>query len=101
MNRKSFDLTSFKRFFPYLLKYKKENFAAVILGIAAGLTSVYMTYLIGQGVDQLIGADQVRFTELYRILTLFIGVVLVTVISQWLIQRLGNRVQAFPWSYWH
>lgn len=92
MNRKSFDLTSLKRFFPYLLKYKKENFAAVILGIAAGLTSVYMTYLIGQGVDQLIGADQVRFTELYRILTLFIGVVLVTVISQWLIQRLGNRV---------
>ena len=92
MNKKSFDLTSLKRFFPYLLKYKKENFAAVILGIAAGLTSVYMTYLIGQGVDQLIGADQVRFTELYRILVLFIGVVLVTVISQWLIQRLGNRV---------
>lgn len=92
MNKKSFDLTSFKRFFPYLLKYKKENFAAVILGIAAGLTSVYMTYLIGQGVDQLIGADQVRFTELYRILALFIGVILVTIISQWLIQRLGNRV---------
>lgn len=92
MNKKSFDLTSLKRFFPYLLKYKKENFAAVILGIASGLTSVYMTYLIGQGVDQLIGADQVRFTELYRILVLFIGVVLVTVISQWLIQRLGNRV---------
>lgn len=92
MNRKSFDLTSLKRFFPYLLMYKKENFAAVILGIAAGLTSVYMTYLIGQGVDQLIGADQVRFTELYRILALFIGVILVTIISQWLIQRLGNRV---------
>jgi ATP-binding cassette subfamily B protein len=92
MNKKSFDLTSLKRFFPYLLKYKKENFAAVILGIAAGLTSVYMTYLIGQGVDQLIGANQVRFTELYRIIALFIGIVLVTIISQWLIQRLGNRV---------
>ncbi|MBM9834818.1 ABC transporter ATP-binding protein, partial [Enterococcus faecalis] len=47
---------------------------------------------IGQAVDQLIGADQVQFSALYRILLLFAGVVLVTVVSQWLIQRLGNRV---------
>lgn len=92
MNKKSFDWKSLRRFFPYLLNYKKENLAATLLGVVAGLTSVYMTYLIGQSVDQLVGKDTVNFSSLYRILFLFAGVVLVTIISQWLIQRLGNRV---------
>uniref|UniRef100_UPI00403F8B4B ABC transporter ATP-binding protein n=1 Tax=Candidatus Enterococcus willemsii TaxID=1857215 RepID=UPI00403F8B4B len=91
MNKKSFDWKSIKRFFPYLLKYKKENIAAIFLGVIAGSTSVYMTYLIGRAVDQLI-VNQVDFSTLYRIIALFIGIVVVTVISQWLIQRLGNRV---------
>ncbi|MCD5001680.1 ABC transporter ATP-binding protein [Enterococcus saccharolyticus] len=91
MNKKSFDWKSIKRFFPYLLKYKKENIAAIFLGVIAGSTSVYMTYLIGRAVDQLI-VHRVDFSTLYRIISLFIGIVLVTVISQWLIQRLGNRV---------
>lgn len=92
MKTKSFDWNSLKRFFPYLLRYKKENLTAMLLGIIAGLTSVYMTFLIGQAVDQLVGKDAVRFAQLYRILSLFAGIVGVTTISQWLIQRLGNRV---------
>ena len=51
-----------------------------------------MTYEIGQAVDKMIGPSKVHFEELYRILALFGGVVIVTVVSQWLIQRLGNRV---------
>ncbi|MFR4956994.1 MAG: ABC transporter ATP-binding protein, partial [Enterococcus gallinarum] len=47
---------------------------------------------IGQAVDKMIGPSKVHFEELYRILALFGGVVIVTVVSQWLIQRLGNRV---------
>lgn len=92
MKTKSFDWNSLKRFFPYLLRYKKENLTAMLLGIIAGLTSVYMTFLIGQAVDQLVGKDAVHFAQLYRILSLFAGIVGVTTISQWLIQRLGNRV---------
>lgn len=92
MKKKSFDWSAFRRYLPYLTAYAKETWAAVVLGIAAGVSSVYMTYQIGQAVDQLIGADQVQFSALYRILLLFAGVVLVTVVSQWLIQRLGNRV---------
>ena len=49
----------------------------------------FMTYEIGQAVDKMIGPSKVHFEELYRILALFGGVVIVTVVSQWLIQRLG------------
>ena len=92
MKKKSFDWSAFRRYLPYLAVYTKETWTAVVLGIAAGISTVFMTYEIGQAVDKMIGPSKVHFEELYRILALFGGVVIVTVVSQWLIQRLGNRV---------
>ncbi len=92
MKNKSFDWSAFRRYLPYLAVYAKETWTAVVLGIAAGISTVFMTYEIGQAVDKMIGPSKVHFEELYRILALFGGVVIVTVVSQWLIQRLGNRV---------
>ncbi|MCI1135706.1 ABC transporter ATP-binding protein/permease [Enterococcus gallinarum] len=92
MKKKSFDWSAFRRYLPYLAVYAKETWTAVVLGIAAGISTVFMTYEIGQAVDKMIDPSKVHFEELYRILALFGGVVIVTVVSQWLIQRLGNRV---------
>lgn len=92
MKKKSFDWSAFRRYLPYLAVYAKETWTAVVLGIAAGISTVFMSYEIGQAVDKMIGPSKVHFEELYRILALFGGVVIVTVVSQWLIQRLGNRV---------
>lgn len=92
MKKKSFDWSAFRRYLPYLAVYAKETWTAVVLGIAAGISTVFMTYEIGQAVDKMIGPSKVHFEELYRILALFGGVVIVTIVSQWLIQRLGNRV---------
>lgn len=92
MKKKSFDWSAFRRYLPYLAVYAKETWTAVVLGIAAGISTVFMTYEIGQAIDKMIGPSKVHFEELYRILALFGGVVIVTVVSQWLIQRLGNRV---------
>ncbi|MUO32307.1 ABC transporter ATP-binding protein [Enterococcus gallinarum] len=92
MKKKSFDWSAFRRYLPYLAVYAKETWTAVVLGIAAGISTVFMTYEIGQAVDKMVGPSKVHFEELYRILALFGGVVIVTVVSQWLIQRLGNRV---------
>lgn len=83
---------SLKSFIPYLAAYPKELIAAIILGIASGITSVLMTYYIGVAVDQMVNQGAVDFTRLFRILQLFIGIFLVTVVSQYFIQRLGNTV---------
>ncbi len=83
---------SLKLFIPYLAAYPKELFAAIILGIASGITSVLMTYYIGVAVDQMVNQGAVDFTRLFQILQLFVGIFLVTVISQYFIQRLGNTV---------
>lgn len=83
---------SLKSFIPYLAAYPKELIAAIILGIASGITSVLMTYYIGVAVDQMVNQGAVDFTRLFRILHLFVGIFLVTVVSQYFIQRLGNTV---------
>jgi ATP-binding cassette subfamily B multidrug efflux pump len=83
---------SLQRFMPYLLHYKKEMIASVILGIFSGLTTVLMTYYIGKSVDTMIDDGAVDFTILMQLLGLLAGILVITVVSQWLIQRLGNRV---------
>lgn len=83
---------SLKSFMPYLAAYPKELIAAIILGVASGITSVLMTYYIGVAVDQMVNQGAVDFTRLFRILQLFVGIFLVTVVSQYFIQRLGNTV---------
>ncbi|ALS03032.1 sugar ABC transporter ATP-binding protein [Enterococcus silesiacus] len=92
MTTKKTATNSFNRFMPYLLRYPKEMIAAVILGILSGLTTVLMTYYMGKSVDTMIGKGTVDFTILLRFLSTLAGILVITVISQWLIQRLGNRV---------
>lgn len=91
LTKKNF-FQSLKLFLPYLAAYPKELNAAILLGIASGVTSVLMTYYIGVAVDQMVNQGTVDFDHLFQILQLFIGIFLVTVVSQYLIQRLGNTV---------
>lgn len=83
---------SFKKFLPYLLRYRLELVLSLLLGVVSGLATVWMTYAVGKAVDTMLGADQVDFTQLYAILGLLTGILVVTIISQWLIQLLGNRL---------
>lgn len=89
---KKLSSTGIRYFWPYLLAYPKELIGASVFGIVNGVTVVLMTYYIGVSVDLLIGAGQVDFAGLFRILVLFGGILLMTVISQWAIQILGNRI---------
>ena len=92
MMNKKFDFYSLKRFLPYLLRYPLELMAAIFLGVASGLTTVLLTFYIGKSVDTMIGKGAVDFTVLLNILTLLGIILFITVMSQWLIQLLGNRV---------
>lgn len=95
MKPKKIDWSVLKRYLPYLSAFKKEISGAIILGIASGGTSVYITYQIGQAVDQMLGKNEVNFSALYHILLLFASVVFITVISQLFIQRLSNKIAYF------
>lgn len=89
---KSKQTASWRFFLPYLLAFCLELILSIIFGLASGITVVLMTYYIGLGVDQMVHRGQVNFPILRHILVLLVGVLIVTVISQWLIQRLSNRL---------
>ena len=92
MKAKKLSWKTLKRFVPYLTAYSKDIWFAILLGIINGIATVVMTLQIGQSIDQMIGAGQVRFAQLFHLLLLFGGIVLINVISQWLIQVLSNRL---------
>lgn len=92
MKTKKLSWKTLKRFVPYLTAYSKDIWFAILLGIINGIATVVMTLQIGQSIDQMIGAGQVRFVQLFHLLLLFGGIVLINVISQWLIQVLSNRL---------
>ncbi len=89
---KSKQTASWRFFLPYLLAFRLELILSIIFGLASGITVVLMTYYIGLSVDQMVQHGQVNFPILRHILVLLVGVLIVTVISQWLIQRLSNRL---------
>ncbi|HCM89549.1 MULTISPECIES: ABC transporter ATP-binding protein [Vagococcus] len=95
MRRKSFSAKSPQRFLTYLTAFKKEIFLATFFGLINGVSVVAMTYFIGQSIDTMIGLQQVNFNKLFHIISLLLGITVVTTFSQWIIQILGNRVAYF------
>lgn len=92
MKSRKLDVQPIKQFLPYLWAYKKEMFLALSCGIIGGITAVMMTYFIGKSVDTMIGKGKVDFPTLFHLLFLFGGVLLITIVTQWLVQVLGNRI---------
>lgn len=92
MKTKKLSWQTLKRFIPYLTAYSRDIWIAIFLGIVNGVATVVMTLQIGQSIDQMIGKGQVNFTQLFHLLFLFGGIVLINVVSQWLIQVLSNRL---------
>lgn len=84
--------TPLRFYLTYLKQFKKEALLASILGIANGVIAVYMTRLIGLGIDTMIGKDKVQFDLLFKILVLFGSLTLLNSLAQWSIQRMGNKV---------
>lgn len=83
---------SLRFFLSYLKGFPIEIILSIVCGLASGVTVVLMTYYIGISVDQMTQKGQVDFIEIKHILTLFSGVLIITVISQWILQRLSNRL---------
>ncbi|GHU45776.1 hypothetical protein FACS1894194_2260 [Bacilli bacterium] len=84
--------SSWRFFLPYLLAFRLELILSIIFGLVSGITVVLMTYDIGLSVDQMSQRGQVNFPMLRHLLILLVGVLIVTVLSQWGIQRLSNRL---------
>lgn len=86
------DTSNLSFFFSYFKKLKIEIILATLLGILNGVSVVTITYLVGKGIDTMVGQNQVLISQLGKIIILLLSITVITSFSQLFIQRLGNKV---------
>lgn len=92
MRQRKMNSQSITAFMPYLRQFHLQNWCALLLGMISGIASVLLTYAIGQIIDLMQAAGKVEFQLMYRAIGYFILLVVVNVLGQYFIQRIGNRV---------
>lgn len=92
MKQKNINPSDLKRLLPYLTKYKVPILFSLLFGVLSGIGTVVSAYLVGLGIDTLVGVGEVEFNELYRILMWLSAAFGFSVIGQWLIQVFANHV---------
>ncbi|MCJ0538233.1 ABC transporter ATP-binding protein [Enterococcus cecorum] len=92
MRQRKMNAQSMRAFMPYLRRFRLQNWTALALGIFSGIASVLLTYAIGQIIDLMIGLGKVEFSLIYRAIGFFLLLVVINVLGQYFIQRIGNRV---------
>ena len=92
MRQRKMNAQSMNAFMPYLRRFHLQNWTALALGIFSGIASVLLTYAIGQIIDLMIGLGKVEFFLIYRAIGFFLLLVVINVLGQYFIQRIGNRV---------
>lgn len=92
MRQRKIKTQSITAFMPYLRQFHLQNWCALLLGMISGIASVLLTYAIGQIIDLMQAAGKVEFQLMYRAIGYFILLVVVNVLGQYFIQRIGNRV---------
>lgn len=92
MRQGKMNAQSMSAFMPYLRRFRLQNWTALALGILSGIASVLLTYAIGQIIDLMIGLGKVEFSLIYRAIGFFLLLVVINVLGQYFIQRIGNRV---------
>lgn len=88
--------TSNKTTISRVLKYIKKYMFFVILSFVCATASVVATLigpiLTGEAIDQLIGPEQIDFDKVKHYIVLFIIAMVVTVITQWIMNILNNHI---------
>ncbi|MBE5946454.1 MAG: ABC transporter ATP-binding protein [Lachnospiraceae bacterium] len=79
-----------------VLKYIKKYMFFVILSFVCATASVVATLigpiLTGEAIDQLVGPGQIDFDKVKHYIVLFIIAMVVTVITQWIMNILNNHI---------
>ena len=89
---KTSNIKTFFEILRYLKRYKIYFFISVILTAFSVSLSVYIPILIGQAIDLAIGAGNVDFSAISKVLFKAGVSILITALCQWIINVLNNRM---------
>lgn len=81
-----------KRVLEFIRPYKGRIILMLVFAVITVAFTLYTPILIGEGVDTIVGAGDVRTNELIKVLLKLSAVVLGTAVSQWLMNLITNQV---------
>lgn len=84
--------STLKRILNYIGIYKWLVLLSLVLAGVTVATTLYAPILIGNGVDLIVGQDQVDFAELFVILRKVAIVICITAGAQWLMNHINNKI---------
>lgn len=82
--------STIKRIFSYVGKYKVHLIAVVICAILGNTLFILSPLLTGKAIDYIIGAGQVDFQGLIRIISSLLVIYIISSIFQWLMSVISN-----------
>lgn len=81
-----------KRILTYIGQYKGWVILSLFLAVVTVVTTLYAPVLLGRGVDLIIGKGNVDFPGLLEILKRIAVIVVITAVSQWLMNHINNII---------
>ncbi len=91
-NRKKGYQSTIKRILDYIGHYKWGVLFSLCLAAITVVTTLYAPILIGDAVDFIVGPNDVDFAGLMGVLQKMGIVILVTAVSQWLMNHINNKI---------
>lgn len=85
-------VSALKKVLSYVKSYRVLLFFSIALSVLTAALSLYVPILAGNAVDCIVGAGQVDFAEMGRILTKIGIVVLITAAGQWIMNIINNKI---------
>ena len=76
----------------YIGKYKLLLPVSMLLALVTVALTLYVPKLIGDAIDLIVGAGNVDFAGVGRILGLAIVLILITALAQWLMSTINNKI---------
>lgn len=83
---------TWKRILKFIRPYKSRIILMLLLAVVTVAFTLYTPILIGQAVDTIIGEGNVLTEQLLKIFGMLAGAILITAVSQWLMNLLTNQV---------
>lgn len=84
--------STLKRILVYIRQYRWSVAASLVFATITVILTLYTPVLIGQAVDLILGKGNVDFVKLFLILQKIGVTVLLTAVSQWVMNLINNRV---------
>ncbi|MDF2987495.1 MAG: ABC-type multidrug transport system, ATPase and permease component [Eubacterium sp.] len=81
-----------KRLLKYITKSKKYVFGALICAVFSNLLMIIGPFIIGKGVDQIVGKGRVNFNQIMYIALIIVALYIISAVFQWSLQVLTSKL---------